>query len=257
MERRVSQKRKMDDGAKTSPSKKPRSFTNLFDSVVQIKVGPKGELFEVHKGLLLHYSGYFKCALSGRFKEAHENIIVLETEDVAIFELFFTWIYKDAIAKQEKQLPLALGIECNTPNNLMGLYAFADGRRIPRLCNAVAVMIRDNQKILSHQDKLTFFTECVSQIRKELPLRQLLIDLCVYADTLLGWRPANHPNDFVTDVFNSLYAKWMADAGKDRVLKIMHSVWKNGKVNDSSLSRFKGVAPFEEKITQYFLPETN
>lgn len=49
--------------------------------------------FFVHKGLLCHYSDYFRAALNGPFVEAQQKIFELEDEEVHTFRRFVRWLY--------------------------------------------------------------------------------------------------------------------------------------------------------------------
>ena len=66
-----------------------------FDTIIEVQVGTGDDkrTFEVFKGVLCFYSGYFQAALNGRFAEAHVHIVKLPTEEPLIFELFRYWIH--------------------------------------------------------------------------------------------------------------------------------------------------------------------
>ncbi|KAK3696615.1 hypothetical protein LTR37_017868 [Vermiconidia calcicola] len=80
-----------------APPSKSDSFpsSDKFDTLVSIQVGT-GEsqrTFEVFKGVLCSYSGYFTAALDGRFIEGREGVVKLPTEDPVVFELFRHWLH--------------------------------------------------------------------------------------------------------------------------------------------------------------------
>ena len=63
------------------------SLTNVLPSavalegpsaIVIIQVGPEHRRYYLHKAFLIHYSEYFRKALSGPWKEAEEGVIPLE-----------------------------------------------------------------------------------------------------------------------------------------------------------------------------------
>jgi hypothetical protein len=105
--------------------------------MIRIKVGKAGatEIFEVHKGLLKFYSGYFQVAISnieeGRFAESKENMITLD-EEVDVFRVFKNWIYTRSLPKH------AIGEDpdgITWDRILVKLWCFGDRRHIPLLQN--------------------------------------------------------------------------------------------------------------------------
>jgi hypothetical protein len=73
----------------------------VTSGTIIIKVGTKAKKYTLHEKLLTHYSGYFRGALSGNFKETHDGIITLNDIDTEAFDVFVDWLY-------EKQLPACL-----------------------------------------------------------------------------------------------------------------------------------------------------
>lgn len=49
----------------------------MLGSVVQLKVGPKKQIFHIHKGLLCSAAAYFRAALEGGFKEVCDQPSIL------------------------------------------------------------------------------------------------------------------------------------------------------------------------------------
>lgn len=105
-----------------------------FDSMIRIKVGVGNTtaVFEMHKGVLRFYSGYFRVAVNnleqGRFAESVDNMISLPEEDVEVFKAFKTWIYT-------KGLPGLLDDEKCVSELLSRLWCFGDRREIPAFQN--------------------------------------------------------------------------------------------------------------------------
>ena len=104
--------------------------------MVRIKVseGDDQKCFEVHKGVISFYSGYFERALKGSFIEAQKGEVTLPTEDPAVFDLFQYWLYTkrflpDMTAEEPGELDW---------NVLCGLWVFGDAHEIPLLQNTVA-----------------------------------------------------------------------------------------------------------------------
>ncbi|KAF7188868.1 hypothetical protein HII31_09791 [Pseudocercospora fuligena] len=78
----------------STSDKKPSAAD--FDSIIRLKVGKDEQVFEIYKGIMKFYSGYFRSAIenieNGRFKEAEENIITLPEEEPETFKLFKDWL---------------------------------------------------------------------------------------------------------------------------------------------------------------------
>lgn len=115
------------------------SSSDVFDSMIRIKVGKDGaiEIFDVHKGLLKFYSGYFQVAINnikeGRFAESKENMITLD-EDVDVFKAFKNWLYTRGLPALP--IRLATGNETDTWSGIfVKLWCFGDRREIPLLQN--------------------------------------------------------------------------------------------------------------------------
>lgn len=69
----------------------PRS-SFLYDSIVIVIVGPTEHHFDLHKGLLCSWSGFFKAALNGNFIET-EGTVKLPEQDPETFRYFVNWLY--------------------------------------------------------------------------------------------------------------------------------------------------------------------
>jgi hypothetical protein len=66
------------------------------ESVI-ICVGPERKRYLIHKDLLTKQSEFFNKVLNGNFKEAEENLIYLEEESPAAFDLLVGWLYEGRI----------------------------------------------------------------------------------------------------------------------------------------------------------------
>lgn len=70
-----------------------------YDEMSRIKVGTGdvSKTFEVYKGVLKFYSGYFKASIakieSGRFAESKDGVITLPEEDPSAFEALKGWSF--------------------------------------------------------------------------------------------------------------------------------------------------------------------
>lgn len=56
-------------------------------------MGPDHVRFVVPESLLVHYSKFFRAALTGNFSEAKDKTVKLEEDDPKMFELFVHWLY--------------------------------------------------------------------------------------------------------------------------------------------------------------------
>jgi hypothetical protein len=55
----------------------------------------------VHESLLIHYSEFFRAALTGRFKEAEEKAVTLEEAEPAVFGFCADWLYNRYLPSKE------------------------------------------------------------------------------------------------------------------------------------------------------------
>ena len=81
----------------------------MFDTVVEIKVGPRQVLFNVHKGLLCNASSFFKAALDGGIKEVSERQIALPEDDPRTFKRFQLWLYSGSLIESPKEASATVG----------------------------------------------------------------------------------------------------------------------------------------------------
>ncbi|KAF2164683.1 hypothetical protein M409DRAFT_25077 [Zasmidium cellare ATCC 36951] len=83
----------------STPDLKPTG--NDYDEIIRIKVGTGAssncKTFDIHKGILKFYSGYFRAAISnienGRFAESGDGVICLAEDQPHTFDKFKSWLY--------------------------------------------------------------------------------------------------------------------------------------------------------------------
>ncbi|KAK5127969.1 hypothetical protein LTR85_005086 [Meristemomyces frigidus] len=146
----------------------------MFDTMVSIKVGVghKQRCFQLHKGIVCFYSGYFERAFNGAFAEAKAGAVTLDTEDPDVFEHFQFWLYNrrfisDATANEPNQLRWA---------TLCKLWIFGDAHDVPLLQNsAVDAIIRKIEQYWTVPSRQLPFV--YANTTKGTPLRRLLIDI--------------------------------------------------------------------------------
>lgn len=101
----------------------------LYDTIATVKVGPAAKEFHVHKGLICHYSQFFRGAFKGGFKES-EGVVTLADESPESFQAFFTWLYGGRLVEDESSFDLKTMQGCTF---LAKTYVFAEAHGIPVL----------------------------------------------------------------------------------------------------------------------------
>lgn len=156
----------------------------MFDTHITIEVGTGEDkrTFRVFKGVLCFYSGYFNAALNGRFIEAQQHAVKLETEDPKIFDMFRHWIHNRCFFESTLAPSRLLSFRL-----IAGLWIFGDAHEVPMLQNEVVnVMIQKIQESLSFPsiDDLIYINENTVE---SSTLRSLLADilLVLYAKELV------------------------------------------------------------------------
>lgn len=85
--------------------------------------------FQVYKGLLTHYSSYFRTALNGKWKEGADKTVRLPEDNPDVFKVFFHWIMTGRLFTTiNTEIPLTEHLICE-------IFVFGDARGIPELCN--------------------------------------------------------------------------------------------------------------------------
>lgn len=174
--------------------------------MVSIKAGPRDDcsVFQTYKGLLCHYSPFFRASLNGNFKEAHDNVITLEHDEPAVFQMFHSWMFTrrpiDTIKDSDPQQRMYV---------LAKAWVFGDARGIPSFQNDV--MDEFISTSVSHwemhdHDTTTWIYENTVE---DSPLRGFFVEFLITSDeesireTLLAERApdgdSRHP-DFLRDI---------------------------------------------------------
>jgi hypothetical protein len=141
-----------------------------------VKVGQSEKI--VHKGLICHYSEYFRGAFEGGFKES-EGLVTLGDEDEEAFLAFFAWLYKGKIVEDTSKFDLASPKDTSL---LAKIYVFGDARGIPVLRNA-AIDLFITKRAGKHSP-----IDIISYIYENTPendnFRKLFVDLFAYCPHL-------------------------------------------------------------------------
>ncbi|KAL2351619.1 hypothetical protein BJ546DRAFT_851670 [Cryomyces antarcticus] len=110
---------------------KPPPVKAFNSPVVKVSVGEPPKLFHIHKGLLIHYSIYFRSAYNGNWAVSNESIHRLEDEDAEIFQMFYTWLYNG-----QRLHPPGEDFDFDKlPLMLCGVWVFGDKRGVVGLKN--------------------------------------------------------------------------------------------------------------------------
>ncbi|KAL2048527.1 hypothetical protein N7G274_000439 [Stereocaulon virgatum] len=145
---------------------------SLYDSIVEIIIGPQKKTFTMHKGLLCFHSSFFKAAFTGPYKEAQSGLLILEDESPTVFSLFNHWAYDSSILRKLKPLVL------------IDLFVFAETRLIRRLQNDVVDICIWHASQNDSMDEESLHIAW----RQTLRLRPLLVDLFIAQGDLSGAR---------------------------------------------------------------------
>ena len=183
--------------------------------VVRVGTGETKD-FQIHKGLLCYFSGYFRAALSGKWVENSERVLELPTEDISIFAKFAGWLYTTSISDNS---------EWPTFDEICQVWAFADRREIPMLMNAMI-----NTLSFKVNEEQSFPTEQVGFIydntTPEAGLRRLISDMAGrlrYPDQLLTDENRQHwPADAVWDLIKMMCAQTRKRRDKQATAKHPH-----------------------------------
>jgi len=84
----------------------------LGSEIVEIQVGPKKNVFYVHKNILCNSAQYFDAMFNGGFREAHTKTVEFPEDHIEAWELLVEWCYKGYIASRD-------------PSDLVALYEHA------------------------------------------------------------------------------------------------------------------------------------
>lgn len=201
--------------------KKSRLNRELFDAVVQVKVGPE-KTFIIHKGLLCNSAAYFKAAFEGGFKESQSQVLELPEDDPVMFSHFELWLYSGNILESHET------VKDISWKVLTDLYFFGEAREIPSLQNeAIDICICKN--IASRVTPTLQIKRVYENTPENSPLRRLFVDWMTYQSdpTDSEWfgddREDRYPKQFLFDLVVSLYRKGVGATSKITDFKAVRS----------------------------------
>ncbi|KAJ9646466.1 hypothetical protein H2199_002515 [Coniosporium tulheliwenetii] len=227
----LGKRKREDDSCQSLGIAPPSAYT--FDSLIRITVGssPNTRDFHIYKGLLTHYSTYFKAALNGNFKESKEGVILLCTDDPEVFQIVCYWLFTGQLwdsrkVKKEGEVPLSWRLLCS-------IFVFGDARGIPALRNAAIDGLMD--KI---SDEWKLFTGQVKFIYQNTPKKSLLRKLAV--DMVVKTYPVDQLKESECNLeYMMELAIALESAGKRRLLS--QEEWR--KMNNCDYHDHDSVAP--------------
>jgi len=204
-----------------------------WGATVTIKVGRNDALepqksWAVHKGLLCHYSLYFKTRMNGNWGEQKE--IELDDADAATFGAFVCFIYRGQLWDSPVQAstdatPSASASAASTtvtttaiPFTVMGLariYVFADRFIVPLLkCAATDAMCGLFASLQSRKSAIKIMKFVGDNTREPCGLRLLCLDYYTqvlgytssqkWSERMRRYRKYSHP-DFLFEIASRLY----------------------------------------------------
>ena len=147
-----------------------------YGDMITVVVGCEVKMrkFYTYKGLLSHYSSYFKAALKDDWKEGTLKTVELKDDNPDVFRAFFHWMYTGKLyfaPDASDTVPLDHGL-------IFEIYVFGDSRGVPALCNAAIDLLV--QKM--HQEWTIPLNEVPYVFRNTLPgspLRKYLVQVVV------------------------------------------------------------------------------
>jgi hypothetical protein len=164
--------------------------------VITITVGTNGSLkeFQVHRGLLCHYSGLFRTLLNGRLKS--HNSHSLPEEKSTSFQLFYDWLYSGEVVCDDAT---QLGARA-----IIDLYFFADMYMVQELKDRALELyfLRFLKDWQAPQDLTRSIYEKTADVSS---LRKLHIDILVETFSFENLREYMHddPKEFLVDLLEA------------------------------------------------------
>ncbi|KAI9878193.1 MAG: hypothetical protein M1830_001585 [Pleopsidium flavum] len=125
---------------------------DLFDqTVVKVYVGPKKTRFFIHKELLCDHSEFFRAALTGGFKEAHEGAVYLPEDELEVFAKLVEWLYADQLDTtfifREDPDESVCATDLKKVTLFVKLWVLADRLRIPALQRVAVWAVRSFMEV--------------------------------------------------------------------------------------------------------------
>ncbi|KAH9827256.1 btb poz domain containing protein [Teratosphaeria destructans] len=188
-----------------------------------VLVGPQRQRIRAHETFLCRSSPIFEDAIRGPLAASSSGELCLDTETVATFSTFLTWMYTGhidgaraprAIPEPSEGVPGSRRIAQDhplSPVDLISLYVFGDNWEIPPLRNDVVSFLIDQIESTEEPawDLLTTRHEHIHLAFDNLPKGSPLLRFLI-AEAAWLWDPGlleqdldDLPNDFLAGVLNA------------------------------------------------------
>ncbi|KAI5257061.1 hypothetical protein E4T42_01324 [Aureobasidium subglaciale] len=180
--------------ATSIPSKRPPGWV-----CVRFVFTPTSEeSLDDPQDLLIHYSDFFRGALTGSFKEAVESKISLPDERADVFEIFNHFIYTRSLADNEDH-KIAWEL-------LVETWFFGDQRLIPSL-QYIAMDELTKKNNIEEETPTTQIKKFWNRTLPAAPLRKVILDLVVYKAAIDIIFYERWPQEALVDLIKTFYHK--------------------------------------------------
>ncbi|KAF2128232.1 hypothetical protein P153DRAFT_405586 [Dothidotthia symphoricarpi CBS 119687] len=207
----------------SSPVEKPP--LDAYDTMITLNVGEPGKqkLFQVYRGVLCHYSDYFKTMLDSGFKEGWSKDLKITDVKLDLFQIFYDFINTGEIYLEE----------CNGYEDIWSVvidaYEFADFYLAQSFENRIVdlyLLIVENlwEVPLSQAKEIYRITSEGSKLRK------LNVDILIeiWGFNSLEKYKSHWPHEFLSDILSQCH-KVKAFPGSASGLVTSKNVYFDGK----------------------------
>lgn len=214
--------------------------------MVDILVGPKKQLFRVHKKPLCSRVSYFDKMLNGSFMEAGEQRAELPEDDCDVFNLFLEWLY----IRRLPAIDVAVHdkFKLSNPNkspfiHRIKLYCFAEKLCLSSLMDYTMTVLMESYLTLRRLPSFAAMDQIYKHTSSSSPLRRFVAmnahyiivtmddtDHSGYWNTTDLTAVMNANSDLVADVLKLMRKTYKAEVFSPKMLKpcLFHVHEKDG-----------------------------
>lgn len=178
-----------------------RYKSDIYGSIITAIVRPdcKKKDYQIHEGLLRHYTSYFRTALKPVWADGKRDTITLPDDNPTLFKIFFHWLYSGKLYSNlasDGSVPIS-------ESDLCVLFVFGDCRGIPGLCNAAVDLL-----FQCFAGEWRYANGCLNYIydntSTESALLAIFVDLAVGTFSFPQFRACEniYPKEFLIDVIS-------------------------------------------------------
>jgi len=134
----------------------------------------------VHKDIITARSAFFRAAINGNFKEAHDKLIRLPDCDADLFAIYVQWLYSGAIVLLDSSALEQDPIGSAQRQLLIGLYVLGDKLRDTALRNMAIdcyIINLEQQGLMPGSASIDRIWNCTPENSK---LRKLVLDFALW-----------------------------------------------------------------------------